>query len=367
MRKSNHTGRVFVGATLALIVVTLHPLVGLTFGDTVAPRPGSYSFVSLDIPTPSGELGFTSLADLNEEGELTGGFANSSIGPYGFALDNQFKLTELRCPPADMLNTEPQALNDDGEITGSGTLILQRIKIPEPPFETLITKNIGFVRHTKGRCTILDVPGATLTEAVGVNDQGQVVGDYQDAAGEFHGFVWEAGLFQTLDVPFPQATSTAPTGINNVGQIVGFYFDHNGTGAFPNGHAHGFLSDHGIVTSFDFPSATDTLPVDINDQGQIVGVSSEAPRSKLRGINAPESLQRSKLRGIRPVASEPPLLGRTTQPQSTPDGAIHQSLRQEGTVGVGKRKVRHPYGKTAHRHSSAVERKEQRGISADAR
>lgn len=275
MRKRNKRGRLFVGATLALIVVTLPPLVGLTFGDTFAPRPVSYSFVSLDIPTPSGALGSTSLSDMNRDGEITGGFANSSIGPYGFALANTYRLTEIRCAP-DVLGTEPQAINNDGEITGFGSLILKRIPLPGSPFETLVTKLIGFFRNQKGRCTILDVPGATLTEAVGVNDHGQVVGDYRDAAGKFHGFVWEAGLFQTLDVPFPDTRLTAPTGINNVGQIVGFYFDNNVTSAFPNGHAHGFLSDKGIFTSLDVPDATATLPVDINDHGQIVGVSSEA-------------------------------------------------------------------------------------------
>ena len=52
---------------------------------------------------------------------------------------------------------------------------------------------------------------------------------------------------------------------------MGFYFDNNVTESFPNGHAHGFLYDNGIFTSFDFPDATATLPADINDRGQIVG------------------------------------------------------------------------------------------------
>ena len=68
-----------------------------------------------------------------------------------------------------------------------------------------------------------------MTEAIGVNDNGIVVGDYRDAAGNFHGFVWDGGLFLTFDVPFPEATLTAPTGINNVGQIVGVYFDDDKT------------------------------------------------------------------------------------------------------------------------------------------
>ena len=35
----------------------------------------------------------------------------------------------------------------------------------------------------------IDVPGATSTEASGINPEGQIVGNYTDAAGTLHGFV----------------------------------------------------------------------------------------------------------------------------------------------------------------------------------
>ena len=34
----------------------------------------------------------------------------------------------------------------------------------------------------------IDVPGATSTEASGINARGQIVGNYTDAAGTLHGF-----------------------------------------------------------------------------------------------------------------------------------------------------------------------------------
>src|SRR4029434_8926982 len=102
----------------------------------------------------------------------------------------------------------------------------------------------------------VDCPLATLPEAVCINDDVQVVGDYRDSAGRFHGFFWDAGLFLTVDVPFPEATTTAPSGINNVGQIVGFYVDNNISETFPNGHFHGFLYDNGVFSSFDVPGAS---------------------------------------------------------------------------------------------------------------
>jgi hypothetical protein len=42
----------------------------------------------------------------------------------------------------------------------------------------------------------------------------QVVGDYQDANGRFHGYVWERGRFRTIDVAGQPGPTTA-TGINN--------------------------------------------------------------------------------------------------------------------------------------------------------
>jgi probable HAF family extracellular repeat protein len=132
---------------------------------------------------------------------------------------------------------------------------------------------MAFFAIKKGTYTLLDFPRANLTEAIGINDDGQVVGDYRDSSGRFHGFFWDAGLFLTFDVPFPEATTTGPSGINNVGQIVGFYLDNNVSDSFPNGHVHGFLYDNGFFSSFDVPGASGgTLAFDINDHGQIVGV-----------------------------------------------------------------------------------------------
>ena len=255
MRKNKY--RFFVISALVIIVLALPPLVGLAFEDTLATQPVSYSFISIDIPNSSGELGFTHLADINNDGEIIGGFTNSS--GFGFLIGETFKLTDIQCPEDTNAepNAQPQSINKRGEISG---------------FCSTGGRIHGFFRSKKGQYTLLDFPGATLTEAVGINDDGQVVGDYRDSEGRFHGFFWDAGLFLTIDVPFPEATLTAPNGINNVGQIVGFYFDNNVTEMFPNGHPHGFLYDNGVFSSFNVPGASVTLPVDINDHGQIVGL-----------------------------------------------------------------------------------------------
>jgi probable HAF family extracellular repeat protein len=83
-----------------------------------------------------------------------------------------------------------------------------------------------------GSFTTLDAPGSTLTLALGINDAGQIVGEYE-ASGRFHGFLLSGGSFTTLDPP--GSTFTNALGINNVGQIVGLYSD-------ASGRTHGFLA-----------------------------------------------------------------------------------------------------------------------------
>ena len=88
-------------------------------------------------------------------------------------------------------------------------------------------------------CTTLDVPGAILTQANGINDSGQIVGYYYDAASYQHGFLLDQGSYTTLDVP--GSYGTYAHGINAAGQIVGYYWDHTGQ--------HGFLLDNGSYTT----------------------------------------------------------------------------------------------------------------------
>ena len=251
MRKTKNPCCLCVAATLATLVLALQP--DIVVGDPLATQASFYIFTSVDIPTSSGQFGFTALDDINDRDGIVGGF---TAGPVGFLLDEKTQLTDIECPGA-INSTAPKSINKQGQIAG---------------FCFASGRNHGFFRNKKGTYTLLDFPRANLTEAVGINDDGQVVGDYRDSAGRFHGFFWDAGLFLTFDVPFPEAALTGPSGINNVGQIVGFYVDNNVSQMFPNGHFHGFLYDNGVFSSFDVPGASATLPMDINDHGQIVGV-----------------------------------------------------------------------------------------------
>ena len=100
--------------------------------------------------------------------------------------------------------------------------------------------------------TQIDVPGATpsapslttYTQALSINDAGQIVGNYSGGRIN-HGFLDTASTFTTIDVP--GAFYTSAQGINDVGQIVGEFSDSVGL--------YGFLDIAGTFTTIDVPGA----------------------------------------------------------------------------------------------------------------
>ncbi len=119
--------------------------------------------------------------------------------------------------------------------------------------------------------TTIDFPGASITQAYGINAAGDIVGTYRNAAprDENHGFVLRAGVLTAIDYPGSDTKSTIATAIDSVGDIVGTYALTNA----PPGNGHGFLlSRSGSWTSVDYPG--DQLmsgPYRILDDGMMVG------------------------------------------------------------------------------------------------
>lgn len=87
---------------------------------------------------------------------------------------------------------------------------------------------LSFVLSGAGR-VYFNYPGATNTEAYGINVYGAVVGWYGTSASG-HGFLMQGGKFKSIDVP--GATLTHAVGINNAGTIVGYYMDASGFHGF---------------------------------------------------------------------------------------------------------------------------------------
>ena len=119
--------------------------------------------------------------------------------------------------------------------------------------------------------TTIDVPGCT--SASGINDDGHIVGAYDDAPGHRHGFLLAAGIFTTIDVPDDGISndvcglgaSTSANGINNHGDVVGGYSD--------GGCPFGFLLPRGgTFSTIDVGGNVITQSAEgINNSGFIVG------------------------------------------------------------------------------------------------
>jgi hypothetical protein len=136
----------------------------------------------------------------------------------------------------------------------------------------------GFL-YAGGTYTTLDDPYITAgsvasgTSITGINNAGQIAGNYYSDTTGRHGFLYYQGTYITLDIPLAGsvggAEGTYASGINNLGEIVGSYFDQMQ-------FAHSFLYSNGSYEIFDEPLATisagnGTFAAGINDKGQITG------------------------------------------------------------------------------------------------
>lgn len=107
-------------------------------------------------------------------------------------------------------------------------------------------------------------PGSTWTEAAGINDAGQVVGTYTDAAGIAHGFLYQNGVYTQVD--YPSTAHNYAFGINDQGHIVGSF-----SAGAPRGPYHASLRAGGVWSEYDFPG-NETDGRAINTAGDIVGI-----------------------------------------------------------------------------------------------
>ena len=164
---------------------------------------------------------FNQLLGLNFRGQAVGYFADSP----GFTVDHAYIYDEngsvfLQIVNAAWTSSQATGINDQGVVCGF--------------YVDVSSVTHGFMLNG-GTLTTLDFPGSNFTQALGLNNNGQVVGVYSTANGAppMHGFVYNSanGHFRTVDDPDGVnggLSTTTVNGINNLGQIVGFYVDKTG-------------------------------------------------------------------------------------------------------------------------------------------
>src|SRR5262249_18727624 len=165
--------------------------------------------------------------------------------------------------PSATNGTVANGINDSGQIVGdyvgNSPITLTHGFLYDPSSGTYTTLDDPLASHNTG--------GGTITNAV--NGTGEIEGASANGGSMMDctrpGIVIVGGTYTTIDDPLA-TNGTIANGINASGQIVGFY--SNATG-------HGFLlsgGTNGTYTTLDDPlSMLATFAQDINDAGQIVG------------------------------------------------------------------------------------------------
>ena len=156
------------------------------------------------------------LLGVNNHDVAVGFFTNSSGVNRGYTYNiNTKKFARVQAPGAGLgPSLTATAINNSGNVAGF--------------YSKTATLVDGFLK-IGGNFITLQVPGATMTQAFGVNDSDWVVGTYTVSGGATHGFIWKAGHGFTLNIDDPNGIGTTVlNGINDENDIVGFYTDSAG-------------------------------------------------------------------------------------------------------------------------------------------
>lgn len=182
-------------------------LAGPDFGFWAA----SGSFHTADYPTSNpASPAIDQLLGVNDAGVAVGFYNTSDGNSHGYSYTIGTK-SYARITVTGATSVTAAAINNNDDVAG---------------FATESGHVVGFLKTARTTFT-LKVPGASMTQAFGVNDGDVVVGAYMVGT-KTYGFVWVPGLgFHTVNDPHG-VDSTTINGINDRDRIVGFYTDASG-------------------------------------------------------------------------------------------------------------------------------------------
>ena len=156
--------------------------------------------------------------------------------------------------------TVANEVNENGEIVG-----LYRLALPSPPgglgpFRGFLLSN--------GQFTTIHVPGAARTRAFGINNAGDIVGDFL-LTGVNYGFLLKAGTNQFQTIRYTEtnfaAAFTDSWGIDELGNVTGGF---NGA----DGKMRAYVwRDGSFIKILQKPSTVVTYTHGLNAKGEIVG------------------------------------------------------------------------------------------------
>src|SRR5690242_20278038 len=239
-------------SSMASFTTVLFAALALVPSKTIAQPPGPCTFLTLDYPgaASTGARSSTWLR-INEQGNILGGYEDSSGKGHGFLFSSGIFLTVDGFDASELGD-----MNSRGDILGD--------------YLDDQSNLFGYLMH-RGSLTKIVFPDAVETSPNSINDDGTIVGYYMLADGRRHGYILRDGIFNSLDAP--GANFTVASAINNLGTIVGIASSASALGPelFVPGNTHGYIIRNGKFTVFDVPGAVFTVAIDVNSHGDIVG------------------------------------------------------------------------------------------------
>jgi hypothetical protein len=168
---------------------------------------------TIDFPGATGTRAYG--VDLNDI-FIVGTYTDSALIPHGFELDNSGRFTTVDVPGA--VWTRALSVNSSGTVVGAYAGAAGAIH--------------GFLDNLgRGTFTTLDFPGAVLTEINSIVNLRYMAGIYVDSSGIEHGVQGAAGVLRS-PVNVPGAGITSADGVNDGVNVVG-HFGKNIAGALP--------------------------------------------------------------------------------------------------------------------------------------
>ena len=240
---------------------TFTQLLGINNGGTIAGFSGATATgFTLVLPNNFSPENFpgaaqTMVTGINQNGDTVGIYVDTLGNTHGFTkIGGTFTTVD---DPASAVFNQGLGINNSDATVGYYA-----------PTQAGTTGQIAY-SQAGGVFTNINalLPSNANSQAVGIDNAGDIVGFYMSPSGNSIGFLDLAGVISTID-PFG-STFTQALGINNLGEIVGFYTDAGNV-------QHGYVDIGGVFTSFDPAGSVNTTINGVNDLGQIVGFYTDA-------------------------------------------------------------------------------------------
>ena len=194
-----------------------------------------------------GSSNYMYVSDINNSGQVVGGLSADNNIDRAFVYDST---TGVRTD-VNIDNSMLSAVNDAGLAIG---------------FSWGNDVRHAFIDDTRtGTITPLHIPGATNASASGINQAGDIGGDYTDASGRHNGFVRHSdGTFEWVHVP--STNSTSVDAINDKRSGCRDVLQRSRISRLRRGPKHSYLSDDRRPRSVRYRH-----PRPINNSGLVLG------------------------------------------------------------------------------------------------